>query len=140
MSTGDGAAPPTDTPLASANGPAPPVQLDAAGPADPVADPAPERRVHGEVGVTVGTGGYRGAYLAVAGPLGDRGWGSVAVGATRSDRGGPWLSGPGDGPTFGPLTRDCVTVTREDGLGDPTLGFPPGSAGTCGPSGPGTGN
>ncbi|MDB5430917.1 MAG: hypothetical protein JWP35_2033 [Caulobacter sp.] len=91
---------------------------DAAG---PVRDAGPDRRIHGEVGVAVGTGGYRSGYVALSGPIGDRGEAGVAFSQTKSDRRGYYGAGP-VGPGVGPqpfVTSDCVEVEREDGLGDP---------------------
>ncbi len=67
--------------------------------------------------------------MALSGPIGDRGWGAIALSQTKSDRrgyydgpyDGPYGSGAYDlmGPRFGsPI--DCVEVEREDGMGDPT--------------------
>lgn len=44
------------------------------------------RQVHGQVGVAVGTGGYRSAYAQADIPIGRTGLLSVAVAETRSDR------------------------------------------------------
>jgi hypothetical protein len=116
-----------EEPLATSNGKDPPTVAAGASAAAteiaPVQPPAlrdgpagDDRRVHGEAGVAVGTGGYRSAYLAVSGPLGDRGYGGVAVGATRGRFYGPPFI-PGD--TLHHAERDCVTVERPDGPGNP---------------------
>lgn len=70
----------------------------------------PERRVHGEVSVGVGSHGYRSVHARVAGPVGKNAWVSVQAGQTEGrglypgcygpGRMGPW-DGPGCGPVFG---------------------------------------
>ena len=60
-----------------------------------------KRRVHGEVGVAVGTGGYRSAYMLTEFPVGETGALSVAVSETRNGYGFgsyPHAYGPGIGP------------------------------------------
>lgn len=64
---------------------APPPSLDD-GAVDGVVENAP-RQVHGEVGVAVGTGGYRSAYAISTFPVGRTGALTVAVGETRNGRG-----------------------------------------------------
>jgi hypothetical protein len=46
----------------------------------------PDRRVHAEVSVGVGTGGYRQGEATVEGPIGDTGYGSITVGGGQD----PW--------------------------------------------------
>jgi len=65
---------------------APPPNLDD-GQVDGVVESGP-RQVHGEVGVSVGTGGYRSAYAISALPVGKTGTLTVAVGETRFGRNG----------------------------------------------------
>jgi len=50
------------------------VQLDPA-----AADQAPRRQVHGEVGVAIGTGGYREAFGTAIYPLGDEGVAAISL-------------------------------------------------------------
>lgn len=72
-----------------------------------------DRKVHGEVGVSVGTGGYRSAYVTSIMPLGKNGTLALSVGQERNGyrlyRGGygygygPGLGyGPGYGAEYGP--------------------------------------
>ena len=44
----------------------------------------PDRKIHGEVGVEVGTGGYRAAYGTAVVPVGDTGMAAISV---ETDRG-----------------------------------------------------
>ena len=44
---------------------------------------ARDRRVHGEFGVEVGTGGYRAAYGAIAVPIGERGGATLSFETAR---------------------------------------------------------
>ncbi|WP_309643444.1 hypothetical protein [Phenylobacterium sp.] len=61
---------------------------DAPRPADDErAMPDQPRRIHGEVGVAVGTGGYRSGYLISQMPLGETGSLTLAIGQTRNGRG-----------------------------------------------------
>lgn len=68
---------------------APPVDIDDGQP-DGVTSSS-ERQVHGEVGVSVGTGGYRSAYAIVALPVGETSTLTLAVSETR----GRGWAGPG---------------------------------------------
>ncbi len=73
----------------------------AALPEDPygvVADEAPDRKVHGEVSVAVGSHGYRSLYARSDMPVGKTGTVSIAVGETRGR--GPYGYGYGYG--YGP--------------------------------------
>jgi hypothetical protein len=75
---------------------APPVNLDDGTP-DGVTQEEP-RRIHGEVGASLGTGGYRRAYVMSTIPLGKTGTLGIAVSETRFGRHG----GPGWGGGFSP--------------------------------------
>lgn len=46
-----------------------------------------DRQMHGEVGVAVGTGGYRSAYITSVMPLGDKGTLALSVGQEKNARG-----------------------------------------------------
>lgn len=46
-----------------------------------------DRQIHGEVGVAVGTGGYRGAYITSVMPLGDKGTLALSFGQEKNARG-----------------------------------------------------
>jgi hypothetical protein len=78
-------------------------------------DARPDRRIHGEVGATVGTGGYRSAYGVVNIPIGKSSSATLAV-STGHGRypwvaGAPWSYGPA-----GPGVRaDCVCHEAPDG-------------------------
>lgn len=82
---------------AGATGAAPPPSVDTAAQIDrwiadsPAAQPAPAseprlaedaRRVHGEVGVSVGTGGYRSGYVVTHIPIGGSGSATIALSKT----------------------------------------------------------
>jgi hypothetical protein len=54
--------------------------------------PQPDRAIHGEVGVAIGTGGYRSIYGVVGVPLGDSG---EMVLAYNQERGRGYYYGPG---------------------------------------------
>lgn len=45
----------------------------------------PDRQIHGEMGVAIGTGGYRAAYGSAVVPLGDTGVAAVSVETDRSN-------------------------------------------------------
>ena len=45
----------------------------------------PDRQIHGEMGVAIGTGGYRAAYGTAVVPLGDTGAAAVSVETDRSN-------------------------------------------------------
>jgi hypothetical protein len=68
----------------------------------------PDRRVHGEVSVGIGTHGYRSVHMRTEMPVGKSGWISLSAGQTEG-RGlypgcyGPGAIGPWDGPGCGPL-------------------------------------
>lgn len=68
----------------------------------------PERKIHGEVGVAVGTGGYRSGYISTVMPIGETGTLALMLGQEKNGfRGlgyGPYGAGPGRGqPGFDPL-------------------------------------
>lgn len=52
-----------------------------------------DRRVHGEVGVEIGTGGYRSIYGTMGAPIGDHGGAAVSFEAVRGPR-YDYLPGP----------------------------------------------
>ena len=85
---------------------APPVNLDDGAPGGVTPQDEP-RKIHGEVGVGVGTGGYRSGYVSAVIPVGKTGTVAVAVSETKfGRRGGPgWGGGPyggyGDRQTLG---------------------------------------
>jgi len=61
----------------------------------PIAEEAAPQppQVHGEVGFTIGTGGYRSAYGTALVPLGDDGFAAIAAETTdfgKRDRFAPW--------------------------------------------------
>ena len=99
-----------------------PTEISRGDPAGPVRDQGADRRIHGEVGVAVGSDGYRSAYLALSGALGDRGYAGVAM---STSKGGRFYGPP---IAYGDMLRraatSCVEVEREDGLGDPTRAQP----------------
>ncbi|TAL32908.1 hypothetical protein [Phenylobacterium sp.] len=111
-----------EEPVATASATAAPVstsdQIDAfirSSPAASVAEPGEvsgvvardDRKVHGEVSVGVGTGGYRSVYVRTDMPLGETGRLSLAFEDTRYGRsGGPYGHYPyGAGAFAGPIDR-----------------------------------
>ncbi|MCI3133003.1 hypothetical protein [Phenylobacterium aquaticum] len=78
---------------------APPVDLDDGAPDGVTTSQAP-RKVHGEVGVTVGSGGYRSAYAVSVMPIGETGTLTLAVSEAKGGRRGGFGYGYG-GPGFG---------------------------------------
>lgn len=84
---------------------APPVNLDDDGPAGVTPGKEP-RKVHGEVGVSVGSGGYRSAYAVSVIPVGDTGTVSLAV---SKSQGGRFYGGPYGGP-YGGSDRSSVAL------------------------------
>lgn len=59
---------------------------------------AAKRQIHGEVGVSVGTGGYRSAYVASVIPIGENGTLGIAIGQTDFGKfGAPYGGYYGDG-------------------------------------------
>ncbi|HTK34500.1 MAG TPA: hypothetical protein VL358_04330 [Caulobacteraceae bacterium] len=103
-------------PLPSTAGP------NAMGPSDPL----PDRKVHGEVGVAVGTGGYREAYASMIAPMGSNG--TVAVAVSQVQGRGRWgpagaqsLSiaasmGPGGGAGLGGRSTACAGPDDKTGF------------------------
>lgn len=122
-------------PVATAGAGSPPVAASSDEPiilgdsaAPPPAEPGADRKLHGEVGIAAGTGGYRSGYLILEAPLGERGQVGIAVGATRSNRGGPGGYYPAGPDTLGPYRPEerCEVITRD---GAPP---PPDSTPLCG--------
>jgi hypothetical protein len=76
----------------------------------------PDRRIHGEVGAGIGTGGYRSAYGVVNIPIGKSGSATVAVSTGHNDY--PWVAG-GPWGYYGPagagVRADCVCREAPDG-------------------------
>ncbi|MFY8208065.1 MAG: hypothetical protein ACOVOE_01820 [Caulobacter sp.] len=60
-----------------------------------------KRKVHGSMGVSVGTGGYRSAYASALFPVGESATIGVAVSKTDFGKHGGWYGGPGYG-AYGP--------------------------------------
>jgi uncharacterized membrane protein YgcG len=85
-------------------------------------DPAPPRQVHGEAGVSVGTGGYRSAYAISAFPVGKTGTVTLAVQDSRSGRNGGWGYGGGYGGYGGFRGGDRQSMSAAFSLGDSTDG------------------
>lgn len=107
-----GAAAANDQPMSTAGGGAPPVASETAAQIEqwiadsPAARTAPDeealadapRKIHGEVSVAVGTGGYRSGHVVTHIPLGENGTATVAFGKTDyGDRMYPVWIGPGLG-------------------------------------------
>lgn len=66
----------------------------------------PQRRIHGEVGVAIGTGGYRSGHLVSVLPLGETGSLTLAISQTRNGRGHYYdhgLGPIGPSPLLGPM-------------------------------------
>lgn len=59
------------------------------------------RKVHGEVGVSVGSGGYRSGYVVSVMPVGKTGTLTLAVSDTKSGKSGGFYGGPGYGYGYG---------------------------------------
>ncbi len=98
----------------------PPVQLD--------------RKIHGEVGAAIGTGGYRSAYGVVNIPIGKTSSATLAFATGRSRGygwGGPWLVGEGARTPFSGCVRpvDPMDAMAEPRLDDATTS----SVQACGP-------
>ncbi|WP_304171694.1 hypothetical protein [Phenylobacterium aquaticum] len=79
---------------------APPIDLDEGGPAGVTTSQTP-RKVHGEVGVSVGSGGYRSAYAISVLPIGETGTLTLAVSEAKGGRRGGFGYGGYGGPGFG---------------------------------------
>lgn len=99
-----------EAPTATAKGPAAPTEITDRAEA-PAADREPDRRVHGEVMVAVGTGGYRSAGIEVHGPIGDKGEAGILLQTTRESRGRRFA---GPGIPLDPARGACVAVGRYD--------------------------
>lgn len=67
----------------------------------------PDRKIHGEVGMAIGTGGYRSAYISSVMPLGDNGTLALSIGqeknAFRPYGYGFYGPGYGRGPALSPF-------------------------------------
>ena len=113
---------------------APPAKLDDGTPDGVV---PPERKVHGSVGVAVGSGGYRSAYATSVMPVGQNATLGIAVSETRFGKsGGPgWGFGP-----YGQGTHQSVGLSlalgdaAQQGCPDRARGFDP--LGMVGPPSP----
>lgn len=92
----------------------PVLQIDDPDAVEGVVPPGPDRRPHGEVGVAIGTGGYRSVYLRSEAPVGDLGRVSLAFQDTRHGRADGRLYG--GSPAFGLDRQRCdlqaMTPTR----------------------------
>lgn len=67
----------------------------------------PDRRIHGEVGMAIGTGGYRSAYISSVMPLGDNGTLALSIGQEKNSFRpygyGFYGPGYGRGPALAPF-------------------------------------
>lgn len=98
---------------------APPVDLDDGAPDGVTTSQAP-RKVHGEVGVTVGSGGYRSAYAVSVMPIGETGTLTLAVSEAKGGRRGGYGYGYGyGGPGFGRFGGDHSSFALGLALGEP---------------------
>ena len=59
-----------------------------------------DRQVHGEVGLAVGSGGYRSAYVTSVMPLGKNGTLALSIGQERNGYPRYWREGYGYGPGY----------------------------------------
>ncbi len=87
-------------------------------PDDPLRDPADEqgdRKIHGEVGAAVGSGGYRSAYGVATIPIGKSSSATVAVSTSRGRY--PWMAGApwSAAPAGAGIRADCVCREAPDG-------------------------
>jgi hypothetical protein len=102
-----------------------PDPLSATGEAPPLDALAPDRAVHGEVGVGIGTGGYRHAHATMIAPIGDIGTAAIAVSDTRfNGRFGPRESQSlsigvalGQGAAINPAAAPCGALPNANGYG-----------------------
>ncbi len=85
---------------------------------EPIEDmppPKPDRKIHGEVGAGIGSGGYRSAYGVVNIPIGKSGSATIAVSTSHGRypmvAGGPWYAGPAGPGTL----ANCVCREAPDG-------------------------
>jgi hypothetical protein len=80
------------------------------------------RKVHGEFGVAVGSGGYRSGYVVSVMPVGKTGTLTLAVSDTRTGKNGGFYGGPGygyGGPRgFSPFGGERRTVGMSLALGE----------------------
>ncbi len=73
-----------------------------------LADGPRERKIHGEVGMAIGTGGYRSAYITSVMPIGETGTLALSLGQTKNGYGYGYGYGYGHGygrfdrPLLGP--------------------------------------
>ncbi len=76
---------------------------------------APDRKIHGEVGAGVGSGGYRSAYGVVNIPIGKSSSATVAISTTHGRV--PWVAGApwAVGPAGVGIRADCVCREAPDG-------------------------
>jgi hypothetical protein len=89
-------------------------------------DALPDRKVHGEVGAAIGTGGYREAYASMIAPMGSNGTVAVAVSQVQGrgrwgPSGGQSLSiaasmGPGGGLGLGGRSAACTGPNDKAGF------------------------
>ncbi len=91
-------------------------------PPPPQMQPAGPRQMHGEVGASIGTGGYRSAYGMVDMPFGEANNLGVAVQSTRLPSRGGFGGGISqsvavaltlNSPIFGSSTPDCIKRTGQ---------------------------
>lgn len=79
---------------------APPVNLDDGTPNGVTAEETP-RKIHGEVGASVGSGGYRSGYVSAVMPVGKTGTVAIAVSETKFGRHGGGLGWDGGYAPYG---------------------------------------
>ena len=85
---------------------------------DPLRDPGDgpgDRKIHGEIGAGIGTGGYRSAYGVANIPIGKTSSATVAVSINHG--GYPWVAGApwAVGPAGEGVRADCVCSEAPDG-------------------------
>ncbi|WP_297512223.1 hypothetical protein [uncultured Caulobacter sp.] len=93
-----------------------------------------KRRVHGSMGVSVGTGGYRSGYVSALIPVGESATVGVAVSKTEFGKRGGWIDpaydGYGHGPGYGYRgggARQSIALSVMSGARD-HADVPPGCA------------
>jgi hypothetical protein len=107
---------------------APPPNLDDGA---PLGVTTSDRKVHGSVGVTVGSGGYRSAYVTSVMPVGETGTLALAVSQTKYGKSGGPGWGPGYGYGYGPGTRSTIGMSlalgeaAQDGCRGRARGYEP---------------